>query len=167
MLRTFVIAAMLALAACASTPTYAPATSPGGIGYSDRQIENDRYFVTYRSGTSAEADVLQDYALLRAADLTLQNGRDWFWVDRRTFEGQNRRSGGPTFGVGIGAGSWGGRSGGSVGVGVNFPLGGESPSGSARSATLEIRLGEGPKPDEPNAFDARSTAQNIRARIAP
>lgn len=167
MLRTLVIAATLALAACASTPTYTPAASPGGAGYSERRIEDNRYFVTYRSGTSAEADVLQDYALLRAADLTLENGRDWFWVDRRTFEGQSRRSGGPTFGIGVGAGRWGGNTGVSGGVGVNFPLGGESPTGSARSATLEIRLGEGAKPDDPNAFDARSISQNVRSRLAP
>jgi hypothetical protein len=168
MLRTFALAAAaFALVACASTPTYAPATSQGSVGYSERQIESNRYFVTYRSGVSAETTLLQDYALLRAADLTLESGRDWFWVDRVSFEDLNERSNGPSIGIGIGGGSWGRSSGGGVGVGMNFPLGGQSVRGNARGATVEIRFGEGVKPDDPNAYDARSTSQTIRGRLPP
>jgi len=167
MLRTFVIAAALALSACATNPTYAPATAQGGAGYSERQIESGRYFVSYRSGTSAETALLHDYALLRAAELTLENNREWFWVDRVSYENQNSRGSGSSFNIGIGGGSWGSSGGGSVGVGVNVPLGGSRPSGNARGATMEIRLGQGPKPDDANAYDARSIVQNIRARLAP
>jgi hypothetical protein len=162
MIRTFVFAVCAALAACAtSPPPYAPAGAPNAAGYSETQIENNRYFVTFRAGGSADAALLQDYALLRAADLTLQNGREWFWVDQRRLDEDGRRSG-PSIGVGIGGGSWGGSSGGSVGVGMNFPLGGGGQR--ARSATLEIRFGEGAKPDDPNAYDARQIAQNLRSR---
>jgi len=42
--------------------------------------------------------------------------------------------------------------------------GGGGPT--ATSATLEVRFGEGPKPDDPNAYDARSIATNLRARQA-
>jgi hypothetical protein len=111
--------------------------------------------------------VIEDYALLRAAELTLQNGREWFWVDRRTTDDAATRSNGSSVGVGVGAGSWGRRSGGSVGVGINFPLGGRSSGRQATSSLLEIRFGDGAKPDEPNAYDARSTAQSLRARLAP
>lgn len=167
MIRTLiVIAAIAGLAGCASTPpTYTPAASANAAGYSETQIEANRYFVTYRAPSGADAALLQDYALLRAADLALQNGREWFWVDRRTLDEDTRRSG-PQFGVGIGAGSYGGRSGGSVGVGLNFPLGGSSGE-RVRSATLEVRFGEGAKPDDANAYDARSTSTNLRARLAP
>jgi hypothetical protein len=167
MIRTFVIAAALAaLAACATTPPpYQAAASPTAAGYSETQIENNRYFVTYRVAGATDAQVLHDYALLRAADLTLQNGREWFWVDRRTLDESARRSG-PSFGIGIGGGSYGGNSGGSVGVGMNFPLGGAQGQ-RATAATLEIRMGEGAKPDDANAYDARSTSQNLRSRVAP
>jgi hypothetical protein len=163
------IAAAIVLSACASSgpPPYAAATGQSSAGYSETQIESNRYFVTYRAPGSAEASVLEDYALLRAAELTLQNGRDWFWVDRRTLDEQNSRSSGPSIGIGVGGGSYGGRSGVSGGVGFNIPLGGQSPVQRARSATLEVRLGEGAKPDEPNAYDARSLSTTIRARIAP
>lgn len=162
------IAAATVLSACASSgpPPYAAATGQTSAGYSETQIESNRYFVTYRAPGSAEAYVLEDYALLRAADLTLQNGRSWFWVDRRTLDEQNSRSSGPSIGIGVGGGSYGGRSGVSGGVGFNIPLGGQRAQ-RARSATLEVRFGEGPKPDEANAYDARSTSTNLRARIAP
>jgi hypothetical protein len=167
MIRTFLFVALsVVLAACAtSPPPYAAATSPNGAGYSETQIENNRYFVTYRSASPADAQLVQDYALLRAADLTLQNGREWFWVDRRTLDDQNTQRSGPSIGVGIGGGSYGGHGGASVGVGMNFPLGGQAQR--ARAATLEVRFGEGPKPDDANAYDARSTSQNIRARLTP
>lgn len=163
-------AAAFVLAACATAPAappYAAATSPASAGYSETQIESNRYFVTYRAPDTAEVARLEDYALLRAAELTTANGRDWFWVDRRTIDQeQDARRSGPSLGVGIGGGSYGRRSGASVGVGVTFPLGNQDRPARARGATYEIRFGEGPKPDEPNAYDARSTAQAIRGRIA-
>ncbi|HYD88349.1 MAG TPA: hypothetical protein VEA80_12810 [Vitreimonas sp.] len=166
MLRHLIfIAAAAALAACASTPPpYAPAPGQGAAGYSETQIESNRYFVTFRAPSGADPALLQDYALLRAADLTLQNGREWFWVDRRTLDEQSTRATGPSVGIGVGGGSWGSHSGGSVGVGINLPLGGQRQV--ARSATLEIRMGEGAKPDDPNAYDARAIATNLRSRLA-
>jgi hypothetical protein len=170
MIRNLILAAaFVVLSACATSapPPYAPSASAEAAGYAETQIESNRYFVTYRAPAGADASLLQDYALLRAADLTLQNGREWFWVDRRTVDEQSNRSSGPSIGVGVGAGSWGGRSGGSVGVGVNLPIGGGQRGQRAGAATLEVRFGEGAKPDAPNAYDARSTAAALRARIAP
>lgn len=173
MIRIIVFAAaLLAVGACATTPPpppYTAASSPTALGYSETQIESNRYFVSYRAPSGADVAVLQDYALLRAAELTLQNGRDWFWVDRRTTDQAMSSSyGGSSVGIGVGGGSWGRSSGASVGVGVNVPLGGGRQSGQrARGATLEIRFGEGPKPDDANAYDARSTSENIRARLTP
>jgi hypothetical protein len=166
MIRTLVFAAACsALAACATTPSYAPAACASGAGYSETQIESNRFHVTYRAGGAADAQLLQDYALLRAADLTLEHGREWFWVDRSTIDADDSHNG-PSFGIGIGGGSWGSHSGGSVGVGMNFPIGGGGGQ-RARAATVEIRLGEGPRPDDPNAYDARATSQNLRAHLTP
>lgn len=159
----FAVAAALLSACATAPPPYQPAASATAAGYSETAIESNRYFVTYRAPGAAEAAILQDYALLRAAELTLANGREWFWVDRRTLDEQ-RSGGGPSVGVGVGGGSWGGRSGASVGVGVNFPIGGGGGP-RARSATLEVRFGEGPKPDDPNAYDARAVSSNLRARL--
>ncbi len=108
------------LGACASAPTYAPAASPAAAGYSERQIKSSRYFVTYRAAGQADVEVLQDFALLRAAELTLQNGRDWFWLDRRTLDEAGGPQNGPSIGIGIGSGSYGRRGGVNVGVGDQY-----------------------------------------------
>ena len=168
MIRGLVLAAAFALGACATSapPPYAPSASAEIAGYSETQVESNRYFVTYRAPRGASAALLQDYALLRAAELTLQNNRVWFWVDRRSLDEERAQSSGPSVGIGIGAGSWGGRTGGSVGVGVNFPIGGQRTQ-QAPAATVEIRFGEGPKPADSNAYDASTVATSLRARLAP
>lgn len=162
-------AAAFALAACATAapPPYGAASSATSAGYSETQIELTRYFVTFRAPAGADAARLEDYALLRAAELTLASGREWFWVDRRTLDGQNEgRRSGPSLGIGVGGGSYGRHSGASVGVGMTFPLGQNNQGVQARGATYEIRFGEGVKPDDANAYDARSTQQAIRSRIS-
>jgi hypothetical protein len=163
--RTFMIALTLVfLSACSTMQPYAQAVSANSAGYSERRIEADRFSVTYRARGAADAALVQDYALLRAAELTTQNARDWFWVDRRTLDQGDSASPGPSIGIGIGGGSYGRRSGVNVGIGVNIPVG-PPPPPRARAATLEIRLGEGVKPDDPNAYDAHAIAANIRARV--
>ena len=106
--RLIVVLALATLAACASTPRYEPAATQGGPGYSETQIESNRFFVTYRASGGADATLLHDYALLRAAELAAERGADWFWVDRRTLDAPSSRGGGPSIGVGVGGGSWAG-----------------------------------------------------------
>jgi hypothetical protein len=159
-----VAAAAASLAACQSAPTYSAAASANAAGYSETQIEGNRYFVTYRAPGGADSALLQDYALLRAADLTLQNHHDWFWVDRRNLDGQGSSHSGTSIGIGVGGGSFGHHSGVGASVGMNFPLGGGGGQ-TATAATLEIRFGDGAKPDDTNAYDAHSTAANLRSRL--
>ena len=158
-------AAAATLAACQSAPTYSAASAANAAGYSETQVEGNRYFVTYRAPGGADGALLQDYALLRAADITLEHNRAWFWVDRRNLDGQGGRSG-PSLGIGVGGGSFGHHSGVGASVGMNFPIGGGSGQ-SATAATLEIRFGDGAKPDDANAYDARSTSANLRTRLNP
>lgn len=147
----------LALAACATPSVYAPATGPGRPGYSELKIENDRYRVTYRNAGSEAAAA--DYALLRAAELTLQQGYDWFVVDNRTTD-QSGQGSGPRVGVGVGGINSGGRTSVGVGTSVGFNLGG----GVKSTVSLEIRLVRGAKPTVVNAYDARQVQATIRPR---
>jgi hypothetical protein len=161
-----VFSALALLAACATAPpAYTPAATASGTGYSETRIENDRYFVTYRARSAADAALISDYALLRAAEITLERGKSWFWVDRRSLDEQNTANSGPSVSVGVGGGNYGRRSGVGVGVGFSIPIGGpQAPR--ATSATVEIRLGDGPKPDDPNAYDARGVSTSLRSRLA-
>jgi hypothetical protein len=165
-MRRLILAAALFFAACATAaPTYQRATTATGPGYSEVQVENNRFFVTYRAKNSADPQTLQDYAMLRASEVALEHNKEWFWVDRRQTDAVVARGGysGPSVGIGVGGG--GGNIGG--GIGLSIPLGHQSaPAPTARTATLEIRLGEGRKPDDPNAYDARALQAALRGRIA-
>lgn len=164
MRRVLLLAAALTLAACASPSAYAPAVREGGPGFSDMRIEQDRFRVTYR-GTSADTPAkVNDMALLRAAELTVAQGYDWFQVSNR-FAEPGSGGGGPTFSVGVGSSSYGRRSSTGVGVGVTTPLGGGDGAGSVGAVTLEVRLGRGEKPADPNAYDARQVQFAVRARM--
>ncbi|WP_370233953.1 MULTISPECIES: CC0125/CC1285 family lipoprotein [Henriciella] len=79
-LKIAVLAGSLALtAACASTPTYREAASSRSSGYTDTQIETNRYQVGYRLNDDDVAKA-QSLALRRAAELTLQKGFDTFEI---------------------------------------------------------------------------------------
>ncbi|HEY8004414.1 MAG TPA: hypothetical protein VIE16_09305 [Phenylobacterium sp.] len=151
--------AALALSACATAPTtFQPAASRGGVGFSEMRIEPGRYRVTFQGGPGAPEAQVQDYALLRAADLTLAGGYDWFRVIERTTR-QNGYSG-SSLSVGVGGMSFGRHSATAVGVGTGVPLSG----GAALVANLEVLMGKGPRPADPDVYDARGVQAAIRAR---
>ena len=153
------LAAALALGACASmSPAYGPAYGPKGAGYSEFRIEPNRFRVNYQGGPGAPAEDVANFALLRAAELTLAQGHDWFQVTDRVSSGRLDRAGGPRFSLGAGSGSYGRTSVG-VGVGTTISLGG----GPAVAHSLEIIMGDGQGPPDPNAYDARA----VRASLHP
>lgn len=151
-------ASTLALAACASLAPYGPQRGPGGQGFSEQRIESDRYRVTY-NGVGAPGPVA-DYALLRAADLTTQEGYDWFEVTQSWTDGRPGGAGGvrPSVSIGGGTSRYGGYSASGVGVGLGLNFSGPQPT----STTLEVVLGRGRTPDRPNAYDARQVQGSLR-----
>jgi hypothetical protein len=165
MIRPLMIAASaLSLAACASLAPYGPQPGPGGQGYAEQRIESDRYRVTY-NGVGAPGPVA-DLALLRAADLTLEQGYDWFEVTQRYIDGRPDSAGGfrPSLSVGYGSssGRYGGYrySGSSTGIGVGLNFSGPSPT----STVLEVRLGRGVVPDRGETYDAREVRGALSGR---
>ena len=158
------IALALALglvSACATPAAYGPQTKPGGPGYSEMRIEADRYRVSFNGAGSPQ--LATDYALRHAANLTLAAGYDHFIVDQRFVErtGGNR---GPSLSVGLGTAHIGGNSAVGVGTSIGVPLGGGG--GGISNATLDIRLGRGPKPAGVDAYDARQVRDSMGAAPA-
>jgi len=153
--------AALALAGCASTPTlYQPASGPQAVGFSEYRIEPGRYRILFRGGSGAPPEQVMDYALLRAADLAIADGYDWFRVAERVVRGApgGRSS---SMSVGVGGGNYGYHSGVGVGLGTTFPLGG----GPALEASVEVIMGRGAKPSGPDVYDARGVRRAVGARI--
>ena len=93
-------ASAMALSACASLAPYGPQRGPNGQGFIEQRIEADRFRVTY-NGVGAPGPVA-DYALLRAAEVTTENGYDWFEVTQRWIDGRPDGAGG-VLGCGAGA----------------------------------------------------------------
>ena len=80
--------ALLLLAACAVPTPYQAAD--GGYGYRDQQIEDKRYRVTFEGNSLTERSDVQNFLLYRAAELTVQNGYDYFTVVDRDLERSTR-----------------------------------------------------------------------------
>ena len=81
----------LALSGCASSPDYRPAAH-GASGYREQMLEANRYRIEYRTDTT-DIGKAQDYALLRAAELTVEKGYPTFViVSRSTDVGREERS---------------------------------------------------------------------------
>lgn len=145
----------LGLAACASTmPTvYAPAGEDGRRGYAEQRIEADRFRVQFHAGSDMTIGEAEDMALTRAAQLTLENGGDWFLVVSRSREGNDRDPVRTTGSVGY---STGGRySGSSVGIGLIFDA-----AAGEKTAYLEILIRSGEREIGPDAYDAREVIAN-------
>lgn len=178
------IAASLTLAglvgACATATPYQP-NIPGQAvsgGFSEQRIEQNRFRVSFSGNSLTSRETVEAYLLFRAAELTVQQGYDFFTVvereverDRRTYVDRDpfyRPYYGPYwrpywryYGGGFGWRTW-------------DPYWGD-PFWADRidvrtvdryEATAEVVMHRGPKPaDDPRAFDARAVMDNIGPRV--
>lgn len=152
----------LSLAACATAPTvYQPATAANGIGYSDYRIEPGRYRITFQGGSSARPEQVMDFAIMRAADLAIADGYDWFRVSDRFIQSTDAGSSGPRLSLGVGGASFGRHSAVGMGVGTGFDLGGGNNGYGAPLATIEVFMGKGPKPPNVDVYDARAVRGSL------
>jgi hypothetical protein len=165
-MRLIVAASVFLLAACAATgpAEYGPADSKG-FGYDEQRIEEGRYRITYRGSGGMPPEVVEDYALRRAAELAVAGGYDWFRVIGRGVDGEKR--GGVSVGTGFGTGSYGRRS--SVGVGVGADLG-RIGAQDFFTARIEVLMGKGDGPDDgPGAgevYEAQSVLESLAGPAA-
>ncbi len=154
------LAIVFGLAACASPTPYRAATND--LGYRDQQIESDRYRVSFAGNSATPLDRVQDYALYRAAELTVANGYDYFKVASRSTDSGGGAGGGPSIGLGVGGGTGGGTGG--VGIGLSSILGGGYPQGYTVSMDIVMFRGDKPAGDQ-SAYDARQVLQRLAPTI--
>ncbi len=185
--RSVAFAAALAvaagLAACATPTPYQP-NLPGQAtsgGYSEMRVEANRFRVNFAGNSLTSRETVESYLLFRAAELTVQNGYDWFSIvdratdrDARTYVEPDpfyRPWYGPAYGYWRPSWRYFGRG---YGWRTWDPFWGD-PFWADRvdvrtverfEATAEIVMGKGAKPvDDPRAFDARAVIDNLRPRI--
>ena len=158
----FIALVTLTLAGCETPTVYQQATGPQGVGYTESRIEPDRYRVTFQGGGGAPEAQVSDYVLLRAAEITLRDGYDWFRVvGGSSAMGPPRSS--SSLSIGTGGGDFRRHGGFGIGTGATFDLSG----GPAVTRSVEILLGKGTRPDKPDAYDARAVSHDIGPRAHP
>ncbi len=174
------IAVGLGLAACETATPYVPAP-PGpaanGYGYRDTKIDSTHWRVSFSGNSVTSRETVDKYLLYRAAELTLQQGFDWFQAsdratDKKTnFYGTDPYYGSP-FGVAYGwgwrpywgfGGPWGWRRwdpwGGPWGGGIDIQ------QVNRFEASAEIVMGHGPAPEGQRVFNAHEVVQNLGPSI--
>jgi len=147
------------LAACAQPTPYQPARD--GYGYTEQQIEDNRYRVAFAGNDVTAPDTVQNYLLYRAAELTLDRGYDYFVVVDRQLDRSTTYWGyaDPRFG----AGYWNRWDRDWVGLGMS--------TYSARpidryTAYADIVMFQGDKPEgEVHAYDGRDVLRRLHPTI--
>ena len=147
--------ATLALSSCAtSTPTTYSPSYGDGHGYSDQRIEQDRFRTRFDAGSDMSMQQARDMALVQAAELTLEEGGDWFIVAAEDVSGNDRNPVQVGASVGRSFGS-GGRSGSSVWLGSRI-----DGNAGEKTVSLEILIRSGDRELGPNSYDARDVIRN-------
>jgi hypothetical protein len=79
--RVILIASVLALGACqTTTASYEAASGPNQVGYFSAPVDEGRLAVSYTGKKGMTPAQVAEFALLRAAELTLASGQEWFAV---------------------------------------------------------------------------------------
>lgn len=129
-------------ASCATGPTQYSPSPAGKYGFHTGQIEEDRFQVGFTGRSAHEA---RDLVLLRAAEITLEQGYDRFRVIGSDLHG-NENQGSPvstSIGFGLGSGGYHRRSRTNIGIGIGIHDVARALNGNKMTASLEIRLLKG------------------------
>ena len=151
------------LGACATQTPYQ--SGEGRYGYTDQQIEENRYRVIFAGNPSTPRETVQNYLLYRSAELTIQEGFDYFTiVDRDTERSTRYYSSGFVDDFGFHKHYRGRRSirrfyRPSFYSANTYPV-------SEYSSAADIVMAEGEKPEEEgNAYDALDVLQRLQPLI--
>jgi hypothetical protein len=165
-------AAVLALSACATATPYGPAGPGNRYGYSEQRVGPDRYRVSFAGNSVTAREQVEMSLLLRAAEVTVENGYDWFATVNRSTDRDTRYYASPDP-------FYNGHYGRFWSPYWRFYRGGywsrwdpfwgpdyDVHQVTRYEASADIALGHGTKPvNDPNAFDAREVIQNLGPRV--
>jgi len=77
------VVALLGLASCQSPAVFQPRTSESGTGYADTQLASTRWRVSFTGNSATQREMVENYLLLRAAEVTQKAGYPAFLFDTR------------------------------------------------------------------------------------
>ncbi len=167
-MRTLILAALAGLLSACATATPYQAAAQDRYGFQEQRIEANRVRISFRGNTTTDRDIVETYLLFRAAEVTLQNGKDYFIVANRDTEEHSRLRGTGPIHARFAFDYW-----------YFSPRRGWRPwydpfwdepmsyrEVTRYEAIAEIAMFNGPKPQgDANAFDAREVQANLQGRI--
>lgn len=165
-LALIALVAVSLLTACASQPDYRAADGRG-YGYTEQQLSSDQYRVSFKA-RGDDTGLAMDYAMLRASELTMEQGYDWFDIaSRDTLVDRERVDSGVSAGTGVTYTTV-------QDCGLLTCRTYQRPSQSYHSdmhlgdersdveVIMEIRLGNGIRPAGEQSYDAREVYENLK-----
>ena len=169
----------LGLASCETATPYQPLSEHNQVsgGFTDPRLDENHFRVTFRGNSMTSRERVETYLLYRAAELTENEGFDWFqMVDRNTANrGYTYVEPDPFYGPGYAWGYWRpywrfhGRWGWRAWDpywGGPFWGGYDVQRVDEYDAMAEVAVHHGAKPaDDPRAFDARQVLANLGPKI--
>lgn len=164
-----VLLACALAAACAKPTTYSPASpdKPNAQGYADTLVEPGRYRVTFTGNSVTTRDQVETALLLRAAEITLEQGGTWFRAVSEETE-TNRQQVGYVSGFGpypYGYGIFGRRYRDYDDYGY-WPASFQTREIKSYQAIMEILVMEGEKPEgDAAAYDAAEVEASLGPRV--
>ena len=106
--RIAIAVLLLTRVACATPTAYQPSDADHRNGYSDKRLADNRFRVSFRGNASTRRETVEDYLLLRAAEVTRDARFSWFVFDTRATEARTTYhsdfAGWPGWGPGWGPG---------------------------------------------------------------
>ncbi len=154
----------LILAACQTATPYQPSQNDS-YGYTDERLGQTRYRVTFTGNSVTHRETVEDYLLLRSAEVTQQAGYQWFVFDTRDTHAHTRYHtdfmGFPGFGPHYGFGwywhnwDW------------DFAEADTMPITRYEAYAEIVMLTPAQAKDEPRAFNAADVVAHIGPRAVP
>jgi hypothetical protein len=90
LVRPVLVLSLLVLAGCATPAAYAPRGPGQATGYTDRQLADNRWRVTFTGNSVTPRETVENDLLLRSAEVTLAAGGTHFVFDTRDTRADTR-----------------------------------------------------------------------------
>ncbi len=171
MKKTLWILVSLLISACASEPLSPYRAAKGsGYGYTEKSLSSNAYSVEFKIA-NGNLKTAEDYAILRAAELTTSQGYDWFEVKKRysrddKLNQRDRKLNGPDISsreqVTRECDLLSCRT--HINNTPDADFDNEALSQDT-SIIVEISFGKGVRPAKQNIYDALETSEQLRAKL--